>query len=100
MWEKTKFVILFQVTSSHRRSNFIFLYSTLRDYIPLVPGLELLQYKIHGGAIQEKNNAIIITDVCLSDPFLSRPCKVHIDFFFSDGRKLVKWVDQYIYLYP
>lgn len=78
------------------------LYSNMaRDYSPWVPDLEHLQYKIHGGAIQGQNNAII-TNACLNDPFLSCPCKVHIDFlfFFPDGWKLLKWANQYVYLYP
>lgn len=47
-----------------------------------MPDLEHLQWKIHAVAIQEMNFAII-TDVCLNDPFLSCPRKVHIDFPFK-----------------
>lgn len=40
-----------------------------------------------------------ITNRCLSDPFLSCSCKVHIDFLY-DGWKWLKWVSQYSYLNP
>lgn len=71
----------------------------LRDYRPLVGGLEHLQYVMHWRAIQEENGAII-TDVCSNDASLSCPCKVHIDyfFFFADGRESLMWANQYVYL--
>ena len=71
--------------------------NTLHDYSPLLPGLEHLQRKIHSGAIQEKNNAII-RDVCLNDSFLSCPCKAHIDFLFQmEENCLSEGINKFIY---